>query len=56
MKIMQSFGAALSYLFDGFVELFSPDHDNYPSVGVQPFEGEVYAKWTSSLGYKSNSK
>jgi predicted ribosomally synthesized peptide with nif11-like leader len=23
------------------LEIFSPNHDNYPSVGVQPYEGEI---------------
>jgi hypothetical protein len=23
------------------LEVFSPNHDNYPSIGVQPYEGEV---------------
>lgn len=23
------------------LEVFSPNHDNYPSIGVQPYEGEI---------------
>jgi len=40
MKIIQAIGVALSYFVDGCIELFSPNHDDYPVSGVQPFEGK----------------
>jgi hypothetical protein len=52
MNIIQSIGGALSYFFSGCIELFSPNHDDYPLIGVQPFEGETYSKWLSISGYK----
>jgi hypothetical protein len=56
MNIIQSLSRGFAYLFGGFVELFSPDHDDYPATGVQPFEGEAYGKWTSSSGDKFRPK
>ncbi|MBD2500498.1 isochorismate synthase [Anabaena azotica] len=32
----------LEYVAEAVAELFSPNHDNYPSTGYQPFEGEPY--------------
>lgn len=29
-----------SVLADAIVRVFSPSHDNYPAIGVQPFSGE----------------
>ena len=34
------FGALAEAVF----ELFSPDHDNYPATGVQPFSGDPNPK------------
>lgn len=28
-------------LVEAILELFSPNHDNYPATGVQPFSGEA---------------
>jgi predicted ribosomally synthesized peptide with nif11-like leader len=28
-------------LADAVLEVFSPNHDNYPSIGVQPYEGDI---------------
>jgi hypothetical protein len=44
MNIIQAIGVAISYFFDGCIELFSPNHDDYPQSGVQPFEGESHPK------------
>ncbi len=30
----------VEYVAQAVMEIFSPNHDNYPSIGVQPFEGE----------------
>ncbi|WP_299490986.1 hypothetical protein [Acaryochloris sp. IP29b_bin.137] len=30
----------LSYLAQPILRIFSPSHDDYPKVGVQPFEGD----------------
>lgn len=31
----------IQYVTEGFVEIFSPDNDHYPAVGVQPFGGTI---------------
>lgn len=31
----------LGYLIEAVLEVFSPDHDDYPATGIQPFSGEV---------------
>jgi hypothetical protein len=49
---MQSIGGAISYFFSGCIELFSPNHDDYPLIGVQPFEGKSYSKWLPISGHK----
>ncbi len=41
MKVLQSVLDAAQFVFDGFIEIFS-DTDNYPMVGFQPYEGEIY--------------
>jgi len=35
-------GETFEYLAEAVAEVFSPDHDNYPSIGIQPFEDEPY--------------
>jgi hypothetical protein len=56
MNIIQSLHRGFVYLFGGFIELFSPNRDDYPKTGVQPFEGESYSKWSSSSGDKFQQK
>lgn len=41
MKVLQSVLNAAQFVFDGFIEIFS-DTDDYPMVGIQPYEGEIY--------------
>ena len=31
----------IQYITEGFIEIFSPDNDHYPAVGVQPFGGTI---------------
>ena len=30
------------YLTEAALEVFSPNHDSYPSIGVQPFSGDSW--------------
>lgn len=32
------------YFVDPIARIFGPSDDNYPAVGVQPFEGEPFAQ------------
>lgn len=34
----------IDFLLGGFQKIFSPSEDNYPVVGVQPFEGDPAEK------------
>lgn len=40
-KMLQN---AVQYFTEAFVRVFGPSDDEYPAVGVQPFEGEVLVK------------
>lgn len=31
----------LRYLIEAVLEVFSPNHDDYPETGIQPFSGEI---------------
>ncbi|BAU64761.1 hypothetical protein STA3757_21360 [Stanieria sp. NIES-3757] len=42
MKIWQGLVNMVQYLWQGTVRLFSPNDDDYPETGVQPYEGESY--------------
>ncbi len=42
MQFWNSLESAMKYVLEGFGEIFAPDHDDYPDVGVQPFEGDPY--------------
>jgi hypothetical protein len=43
-QAIQSIGDAtqqvVRYILSGFTRIFSPTKDDYPNVGIQPFEGE----------------
>lgn len=44
-QALQSIGDAtqqvVRYILSGFTRIFSPTKDDYPNVGIQPFEGEA---------------
>ena len=48
MKFFSTMTDAVQYLYEGVVRLFSPSSDEYPEVGVQPFEGEPNSSWIES--------
>ena len=37
-KIVQG---SIQYIIEGFIKIFSPSNDDYPTVGVQPFGGTI---------------
>lgn len=37
-KIVQG---SVQYIIEGFIKIFSPSNDDYPTVGVQPFSGTI---------------
>jgi hypothetical protein len=34
----------LRYLIEAVLEVFSPNHDDYPTTGIQPFSGEIHSE------------
>lgn len=47
MNIFRIIGDVIAYLSEGAARLFSPSHDEYPNIGVQPFSGDPYSEWVS---------
>jgi hypothetical protein len=47
-SMLSFFGSALDgltqYFVDPIARIFGPSDDNYPAIGVQPFEGEPFAQ------------
>ncbi len=39
MKFLQDL---VQYLTEGFARIFSPSDDEYPEIGVQPYDSEPY--------------
>ena len=48
MNILESVQMTLSYIYEGAARLFSPNRDDYPTIGVSAFEGDAYkgSNWT----------
>jgi hypothetical protein len=45
MRIIQVIRESIQYLVEASTRLFSPTDDQYPNVGVQPFDGDAYSRW-----------
>ena len=45
MNIIEKTGNAIQYLYEAVAWAFSPIHDTYPAIGIQPFEDEPYSQW-----------
>lgn len=48
MNIFKVMGDALRYLSEGATALFTPNRDESPHIGVQPFSGDPYSEWVST--------
>jgi hypothetical protein len=46
MNIQQKLQDFMQYFLEAFARIFGPNDDEYPDVGVQPFEGEPYREET----------
>ncbi|MGK7877816.1 MAG: hypothetical protein AB4426_32285 [Xenococcaceae cyanobacterium] len=42
MGIYKLLNDIITYITEGFARIFGPNDDEYPAIGVQPFEGEPY--------------
>lgn len=49
MNVLNAIGDALQYLSDGVGHVFSLNHDDYPLIGVQPFDGEPLSQWVETV-------
>lgn len=41
MRAIQIIKSAIQYITEGFMEIFSPDNDSYPAIGIQPYGGTI---------------
>jgi hypothetical protein len=49
MSVRESLQKFFQYFAEGFARIFGPSKDEYPEVGIQPFEGEAYGKGDEDL-------
>jgi hypothetical protein len=49
MNVRESLQKFVQYFTEGFARIFGPSKDEYPEVGIQPFEGETYSKKDEDL-------
>jgi hypothetical protein len=53
MRIATMLDQLIGYFSAAAARIFGPNHDEYPAVGVQPFEGEVdREKHGKNIGHK----
>jgi hypothetical protein len=45
MNIAKVVQDMVQYLVEAATRLFSPSDDQYPNVGVQPYDGDSYSEW-----------
>ena len=43
-SILEITQEVINFLLGGFQKIFSPSEDDYPAVGLQPFEGKTAEK------------
>jgi hypothetical protein len=44
-NVLQNF---VQYITEAFARIFGPNDDEYPNVGIQPFEGDPYQQTSES--------
>jgi hypothetical protein len=44
MNIRDTLQNWVQYFTEGFARIFGPSQDEYPEVGVQPFESDTYVE------------
>jgi len=42
MKLLKWLQQPVQYLVKGVAKIFTPTDDDYPAIGIQPFEDEPY--------------
>lgn len=48
MKILEMLQDAVQYISEGVGRIFGPSDDQYPATGVQPYEGDSFARRVDS--------
>jgi hypothetical protein len=48
MNLFKVIGQAIQFLTEGASEIFSPDRDEYPKTGVQPYDGDPLSERVES--------
>lgn len=44
MNLFKAIGQMIRFLSEGASEIFSPNRDEYPNAGVQPYEDDPLSK------------
>jgi len=44
MNLFKAIGQMIRFLSEGASEIFSPNRDEYPNTGVQPYEDDPLSK------------
>jgi len=44
MKLLQLIADGTKFVSEAVLKVFSPNRDNFPATGVQPFTGEIKEK------------
>ena len=47
-SLTETFDRLTQFFSEALARIFGPDDDRYPSVGVQPFEGDPYKESSGS--------
>mgnify|MGYP005846158169 CR=1 FL=1 len=45
MNISLAIQNTVQYIVEAATRLFSPSDDQYPDIGIQPYDGDVYSQW-----------
>lgn len=41
MMILDAINLFVKYITEGFIQIFSPEYEQYPAIGVQPYSGTI---------------
>lgn len=41
MTLYNTVNTFVKYLTEGFIQIFSPNYEQYPAIGVQPYSGTI---------------
>jgi len=56
MNIINVMLEGVQFLSEGVTRVFKPNDNQYPEIGVQPFEGEPFSKWVELDNHKPSDK